>query len=316
MPNNYNSSFTGQHNDGYDARITAVEAFGDRITNLENKLTTYSYNETDNTVFINSTITNGTQVLDKSNHIWCDNNGLVLGPQNGHLWMRHNDTSWPILENYYNGNLTFNAPGGILCIGYQNTTTTLIGDTNANRFTIASNGQAQRAGVSNTWVKGRDSAMIRTTSCNNGCYCAAVSVKSTSGSWEIGCYNESSFNNRLVFSYETDANYNSNTNSGVHAFISPSGAFTNGSSRAIKDNIKAFKASGLDIINSTQICSFNMKDDPEKEYRIGFIADDTDARIAGKNHDIMDLANCIGVMMKAIQELSQEIDELKKRLGK
>ena len=27
MPNNYNSSFTGQHNDEYDARITALENF-------------------------------------------------------------------------------------------------------------------------------------------------------------------------------------------------------------------------------------------------------------------------------------------------
>lgn len=58
-----------------------------------------------------------------------------------------------------------------------------------------------------------------------------------------------------------------------------------------------------------------MKGDGEKDYRIGFIADDTDARVAGKNHYIMDLQNCIGVLIKAVQELSQEVEELKKRLG-
>ena len=35
MPNGYNSEFTGQHNDAYDARISAVEAYGSRITDLE-----------------------------------------------------------------------------------------------------------------------------------------------------------------------------------------------------------------------------------------------------------------------------------------
>lgn len=56
----------------------------------------------------------------------------------------------------------------------------------------------------------------------------------------------------------------------------------------------------MDIINSVKICSFNMKGDEAKDYRIGFIADDTDERIAGKNHDIMDLQNCIGVLIKAV----------------
>ena len=35
MPNSYQSTFTGQHNDNYDARISAVEAYGNRITDLE-----------------------------------------------------------------------------------------------------------------------------------------------------------------------------------------------------------------------------------------------------------------------------------------
>lgn len=314
MPNGYNSEFTGQHNDQYDIRITAVEAFGSRITNLENKLATYSYNDTDNTVVINSNIVNARQRLDNSNHIWCNSGGLVLGPQDGHLWMTHNNAHWPILQNYYNGNLTFNALGGELCIGYATTNSTMIGDTNANRFIIASNGQAQRAGISTSWISGRNAAMIRTTSCPG--YSPTISIKTNGGSWQLGSYSYSGWYDRLVFSYTTDANFNSNNNAATNCFITPAGAFNNASKREYKENIKAFKASGLDIINSTQICSFNMKDDPEKDYRVGFIADDTDERIAGKNHDVMDLQNCIGVMMKAIQELSQEVNELKKRLGK
>ena len=317
MPNSYQSAFTGQHNDAYDARISAVEAYGNRITNLENKLTTYSYDSENNTVTINSNITNVTHTFKKPDHIW-SGNGIVLGPQEGHLWMTHDNVHWPIIHNYYNGNVTFNAAGGYVCVGYENSPNGIyLGDANsATKFYITSNGQAQRPGSSSTWIKGRDVAMLRLTSCPSGQYCPIISTKSTNGSWEIGCYNESSFNNRLVFSYGTDANYNNNNNNSVHAFITPAGAFTNASKRELKENIGLINYSCLDIINSIKICSFNMKDDPEKDYRVGFIADDTDERVAGKNHDIMDLQNCIGVLMKAVQELSQEINQLKEQLNK
>lgn len=54
MPNNYNSSFTGQHNDDYDTRITALENFRQTFLNTVYPVGSIyiSMNETDpNTLF-------------------------------------------------------------------------------------------------------------------------------------------------------------------------------------------------------------------------------------------------------------------------
>ena len=83
------------------------------------------------------------------------------------------------------------------------------------------------------------------------------------------------------------------------------------SSRACKENITQANINALDIINNTVITKFNFIADKNKEERIGFIADDTHELLSGINHDKMDLNNCIGVLMKAVQELSQELNKLK-----
>lgn len=83
-----------------------------------------------------------------------------------------------------------------------------------------------------------------------------------------------------------------------------------GSKRELKENIHLFDRSALEIVNGTEIVSFNYKEDKNKTPKIGFIADDTDESIAGRNHDLMDYTSCIGVLMKAVQELSKRIDEL------
>ena len=162
-----------------------------------------------------------------------------------------------------------------------------------------------------SWHKTREAAInIINSSTGSGAQ-GAISIKTRSGAWSICDYNTEA----LYFTYCTDANYNANSNSTVQGRITSAGAFTNASKRALKENILDFKKSATDIINSVKICSFNMKGDPEKDYRVGFIADDTDPILSGKNQDIMDLQNCIGVMMKAIQELSNEIETLKQKLN-
>jgi len=70
----------------------------------------------------------------------------------------------------------------------------------------------------------------------------------------------------------------------------------------------------LDIINKTDIVEFNYKDDLDKEYKVGFIADDTDSILSGVNKDHMDSGNSIGLLIKAMQELSNENKELRKLL--
>lgn len=63
----------------------------------------------------------------------------------------------------------------------------------------------QRVGRSVSWNKGRDSAIIKTTSLNG--YGALASIKTTNGSWDIGAYNNASFTDDLLFTYVTDTQY-------------------------------------------------------------------------------------------------------------
>ena len=81
--------------------------------------------------------------------------------------------------------------------------------------------------------------------------------------------------------------------------------------RAMKDIIGDYERNALEIINATKIVRFTRKDDKRKMPMIGFIADDTDADIAGEKHDSMMYSNCIGVLFKAVQELSAEVERLK-----
>lgn len=87
--------------------------------------------------------------------------------------------------------------------------------------------------------------------------------------------------------------------------------FNAGSARRLKEDVRDAELSALNIINGTKIVTFKLKDDPAKEERIGFIADDADALISTPSHCYMDMYNCIGVLFKAVQELSAEVERLK-----
>ncbi len=56
--------------------------------------------------------------------------------------------------------------------------------------------------------------MIRMNSISG--YSPMLSAKTTSGSWEIGTYNETSYLEDLIFSYCTDTNFNASTNTTTH----------------------------------------------------------------------------------------------------
>ena len=63
-----------------------------------------------------------------------------------------------------------------------------------------------RVGRSVSWHKGRDSALIKTSTINS--YGALASIKTTNGSWDIGAYNNGSYTDDLLFTYVTDTQYN------------------------------------------------------------------------------------------------------------
>lgn len=86
-----------------------------------------------------------------------------------------------------------------------------------------------------------------------------------------------------------------------------------GSARILKENIVPFTKSALDIIMATEIVNYNYKKDVDKRQKIGFIADDTPVELSGQGHDRMELDHCVAVLIKAVQELEQEIERLKER---
>ena len=86
------------------------------------------------------------------------------------------------------------------------------------------------------------------------------------------------------------------------------------SARAMKKEISPYTDSALEIINSTDIVNFIYKNDLANVKRVGFIADDTHELLATPNHDNMDVGNSIGLLLKAVQELSSENKELRTRI--
>ena len=92
------------------------------------------------------------------------------------------------------------------------------------------------------------------------------------------------------------------------------GGFYVSSSRKVKENIEPTKVNGEDMINSVNVVDFNYIDDETHAPKVGFIAEDTDPLFSTKERKAMDSANCIGVMMKAIQELSAKVKTLTNKL--
>lgn len=85
------------------------------------------------------------------------------------------------------------------------------------------------------------------------------------------------------------------------------------SSRTKKKNIVHSERDAVKAINNIEIVDFFYKNDKdEKNQKVGFIAEDTDSIFSTNKKDCMDHSNCIGMLLKAIQELSAEIEELKK----
>lgn len=79
---------------------------------------------------------------------------------------------------------------------------------------------------------------------------------------------------------------------------------------AKKENIKLYNGDALEIIKKTKIVEYSYIDDPIHQIHRGFIADFTAKELSGPNNDQMLLSDSIGVIMKAIQQLSEKIDVL------
>lgn len=92
-----------------------------------------------------------------------------------------------------------------------------------------------------------------------------------------------------------------------------SNAFYQSSSRTLKTNIEQLEISGLDLLSQVNVVKFNYLNDLENK-RIGFIAEDTPIELSTKEQNVMDTNSTIGILIKAVQELTDKVKELESKL--
>ena len=92
-------------------------------------------------------------------------------------------------------------------------------------------------------------------------------------------------------------------------------SFFETSLRKYKTNIKKFDKSGIDLVDSLEIVTFDRIDSDVKS-KIGIIADDTSDEFLSEQKDAIDLYKTIFIQSKAIQELNAKNLELEERLIK
>lgn len=90
---------------------------------------------------------------------------------------------------------------------------------------------------------------------------------------------------------------------------------TQRSLESIKKNIAKLEKNATDIINNSDIYEYNLKTDEDTDKKlIGFIIGEkyrTPKEVISKNGDSIELYSAIGILWKAVQELTQEIKQLK-----
>ena len=102
-------------------------------------------------------------------------------------------------------------------------------------------------------------------------------------------------------------------------------AWTTGSDRKLKENIKSLEDNTLEKVLQLNPVSFTLKSDKDKKERIGFIAQEVEelfpqyvtVSIGDDNEETryLDYSQMVSVLCKAIQEQQQEIKELKRLIN-
>ena len=146
------------------------------------------------------------------------------------------------------------------------------------------------------------SASVTPNSATKGVYVQGIQPQNSG--IDIG-----SSNNRFDDVFATTFNGTSVTASGQIS----ANTFNATSSRRFKRNIRKTSVDALKMLKRVEIVDFKYRNDRRKVPHIGFIAEDTDPLLSTPKQDSMDIGNCIGLLLKAVQELSDEIDRLKEK---
>jgi hypothetical protein len=90
--------------------------------------------------------------------------------------------------------------------------------------------------------------------------------------------------------------------------------FFNSSSRGLKKDIEPFTKDATEIIKSTEIITWEFESGEHTQIEhIGFIAEDTPEELATPDHNVMDITNTLGVVLKAIQEIDNRVTALQNK---
>ena len=110
----------------------------------------------------------------------------------------------------------------------------------------------------------------------------------------------------------SNSHSSSHTNSHGNSYAS-SHSNSKTSSVKYKFDIKPFVENAVSLINDINVVEFKYKKwfEDSSITHYGFIAEDTSEIFSTRYHDRMDFTNCIGILLKAVQELDKEIKDLK-----
>ena len=81
-----------------------------------------------------------------------------------------------------------------------------------------------------------------------------------------------------------------------------------------KENFSEFTENAIEILKDTKVWNFNYKSDPDKNKKVGIKAEESNEYISTKDHNVLDHANTIALLIKAVQELSDRCDKLEERV--
>lgn len=114
---------------------------------------------------------------------------------------------------------------------------------------------------------------------------------------------------------DVDITYTVDVANGPKVYMDSSGTLTATdititSSRKAKENIQSTHVKGTDIVDAIDVVDFTYINDPGKVPHVGFIAEDTNPLLSTPGRNKMDYTNCIGILLKAVQELSARVKEL------
>lgn len=86
--------------------------------------------------------------------------------------------------------------------------------------------------------------------------------------------------------------------------------FFNSSLRKLKTNIEIYNKSALEVLDKAKIYKFNYKNDLKQDI-YGIIAEEAPKELLSESKESMNLYSTIGILIKAVKELKEEIKQLK-----